>query len=96
MKISILFSVHDYGVVHGSEANNSDDRRIGFAIAFIDTLGKVNPIPVIIQKALSLDNEGWHNYIHDGVIIAVQPKNERVSPEHSHIPVSRKSVFDPR
>ena len=28
-------SVHDYGVVHGSEANNSDDRRIGFAIAFI-------------------------------------------------------------
>ena len=28
-------SVHDYGVVHGSEGNNSDDRRIGFAIAFI-------------------------------------------------------------
>ena len=28
-------SVHDYGVVHGSEANNSNDRRIGFAIAFV-------------------------------------------------------------
>ena len=28
-------SVHDYGVVHGSDANHSNDRRIGFAIAFV-------------------------------------------------------------
>ncbi|MCP5149226.1 MAG: phytanoyl-CoA dioxygenase family protein [Ectothiorhodospiraceae bacterium] len=28
-------SVHDYSVVHGSNANASDDRRIGFAIAFV-------------------------------------------------------------
>ncbi len=28
-------SVHDYGVVHGSNPNESDDRRIGFAIAFV-------------------------------------------------------------
>ena len=28
-------SVHDYGVVHGSNSNESEDRRIGFAIAFV-------------------------------------------------------------
>jgi non-haem Fe2+, alpha-ketoglutarate-dependent halogenase len=28
-------SVHNYGVIHGSEPNFSDDRRIGFAIAFV-------------------------------------------------------------
>ena len=28
-------SVNDYGVVHGSNSNESDDRRIGFAIAFV-------------------------------------------------------------
>lgn len=28
-------SVHDYSVVHGSNPNLSDDRRIGFAIAFV-------------------------------------------------------------
>lgn len=28
-------SIHDYGVVHGSNANETDDRRIGFAIAFV-------------------------------------------------------------
>ena len=28
-------SVHHYGVIHGSEPNLSDDRRIGFAIAFL-------------------------------------------------------------
>ena len=28
-------SVHDYGVIHGSEPNSSNDRRIGFAIAFV-------------------------------------------------------------
>lgn len=35
-------SVHDYGVVHGSNPNTSDDRRIGFAIAYVtpDSLPK--------------------------------------------------------
>ena len=28
-------SIHDYGVVHGSNPNDSDDRRIGFAITFV-------------------------------------------------------------
>jgi non-haem Fe2+, alpha-ketoglutarate-dependent halogenase len=28
-------SIHNYGVVHGSHPNDSDDRRIGFAITFV-------------------------------------------------------------
>ena len=53
-------SVHDYGVVHGSNPNNSDDRRIGFAIAFItsDTVPRGRRETAMLARGRLL-NDQW-------------------------------------
>ena len=53
-------SIHDYGVVHGSNPNDSDDRRIGFAITFVsaDTMpcGRRETGMLVRGRAR---NDGW-------------------------------------
>jgi ectoine hydroxylase-related dioxygenase (phytanoyl-CoA dioxygenase family) len=53
-------SVHDYGVVHGSNPNDGDDRRIGFAITFVtaDTRprGRIETAMLVRGQA---PRDGW-------------------------------------
>ena len=53
-------SIHDYGVVHGSQPNNSDDRRIGFAITFVsaDTLPRGRRDTGMLVRGRAV-NDGW-------------------------------------
>ena len=53
-------SIHDYGVVHGSKPNDSDDRRIGFAITFVsaDTMPRGRRDTGMLVRGRAL-NDGW-------------------------------------
>ncbi len=53
-------SIHDYGVVHGSNPNDSDDRRIGFAITFVsaDTMPRGRRETGMLVRGRAR-NDGW-------------------------------------
>jgi non-heme Fe2+,alpha-ketoglutarate-dependent halogenase len=53
-------SIHDYGVVHGSNPNDSDDRRIGFAITFVsaDTMPRGRRETGMLVRGQTR-NDGW-------------------------------------
>ncbi|MCB1739080.1 MAG: phytanoyl-CoA dioxygenase family protein [Gammaproteobacteria bacterium] len=53
-------SIHDYGVVHGSNPNDSTDRRIGFAITFVsaDTLPRGRKETGMLVRG-QVRNDGW-------------------------------------
>lgn len=53
-------SIHDYGVVHGSNPNESADRRIGFAITFVsaDTMPRGRRETGMLVRG-QVRNDGW-------------------------------------
>ena len=54
------FELYHYGLVHGSKPNDSDDRRIGFAITFVsaDTMPRGRRDTGMLVRGRAI-NDGW-------------------------------------
>lgn len=82
-------SVHDYGVVHGSNSNESDDRRIGFAIAFVtpDSLAPGERETVMLVRGREATGQ-WD--------LELRPKADQgpdAQAEHARAMATRSAVF---
>lgn len=58
------FSLHHVGIAHGSEPNNSDGRRIGFAIRYMAPHVK-QTIAAIDGAMLVRGSDRYHNFEHE-------------------------------
>ena len=58
------FSLHHVGIVHGSEPNNSDGRRIGFAIRYMAPHVK-QTIAAVDGAMLVRGTDRFHNFEHE-------------------------------
>jgi ectoine hydroxylase-related dioxygenase (phytanoyl-CoA dioxygenase family) len=72
-------SLHHTDLVHASAGNNTDDRRLGFAISYIPA--HVEPVGAVRPAALRVRGRSFGHFMEEDRL--VQPLSERARAHHS-------------
>jgi ectoine hydroxylase-related dioxygenase (phytanoyl-CoA dioxygenase family) len=72
-------SLHHTDLVHASAGNNTDDRRLGFAISYIPA--HVEPVGAVRPSALRVRGRSFGHFMEEDRL--VQPLSERARAHHS-------------